>query len=51
MAIQQTLVAPSKAPEQAIPLPAPVPVYLTYFTATPTTDGFDSLKDVHGQDG
>ena len=40
-----------KSPEQAIPLPAPVPVYLTYFTATPTRKGIGFLKDVYGRDG
>ena len=40
-----------KIPEQAIPLPAPVPVYLTYFTPTPTKNGFGFLKDVYGRDG
>lgn len=45
------LPASVKAPEQAIALPAPVPVYLTYFTPTPTKKGFAFLKDVYGRDG
>ncbi len=35
-----------RAPEQAVPLAVPVPVYLTYFTAT--EDGF--RDDVYGRD-
>ncbi|HUD30915.1 MAG TPA: L,D-transpeptidase family protein [Novosphingobium sp.] len=41
----------TKAPEQAVPLPAPVPVYLTYLTATPTKKGVALLDDVYGRDG
>ena len=44
------LVAASKKPEQAAALPAPVPVYLTYFTATPTEWGIGFLNDVYGRD-
>ena len=40
-----------KGAEQAAPLPAPVRVYLTYFTATPTEKGFGFLKDFYGRDG
>jgi murein L,D-transpeptidase YcbB/YkuD len=40
----------SKKPEQGVPLPEAVPVYLTYFTATPTADGVGFLKDVYGRD-
>lgn len=41
----------SEAPEQAVPLPAPVPVYLTYLTATAGTKGVALLADVYGRDG
>ncbi|MBW8911704.1 MAG: L,D-transpeptidase family protein, partial [Sphingomonas sp.] len=44
------LVAASKKPEQATALPAPVPVYLTYFTATPTERGIGFLNDIYGRD-
>jgi murein L,D-transpeptidase YcbB/YkuD len=40
----------SKAPEQAVALPAPVPVYLTYLTATTTKKGVALLDDVYGRD-
>lgn len=40
----------SKKPEQGVPLPEAVPVYLTYFTATPTAKGVGFLKDVYGRD-
>jgi L,D-transpeptidase YcbB len=40
----------SKEPERAVPLAAPVPVYMTYFTATATKDGVGFLKDVYGRD-
>lgn len=42
--------AKGKAPEQAVPLPAPVPVYLTYLTATQTKKGFALLDDVYKRD-
>ena len=35
---------------QRVNLPEPVPVYLTYFTAVPTADGFDFRPDVYGKD-
>ncbi|MDB5738513.1 MAG: hypothetical protein JWO65_2181 [Sphingomonas bacterium] len=41
----------SKAPEQDVPLPRPVPVYLTYLTASPTAKGVDLLTDVYHRDG
>ncbi len=37
-------------PEQAIPLSASVPVYLTYLTATSTKKGIALLDDVYGRD-
>lgn len=43
--------AKSDAPEQHVPLPQPVPVYLTYLTAVPTKDGVTFLPDVYGRDG
>lgn len=39
-----------KEPEQAIPLPASVPVYLTYLTATSTKKGIALLDDIYGRD-
>nr|WP_232313713.1 L,D-transpeptidase family protein [Sphingobium sp. TCM1] len=38
-------------PEQHVPLPQPVPVYLTYLTAVPTALGVQFLPDVYGRDG
>lgn len=40
----------SKQPEHVVALSAPVPVYLTYLTATPTEKGAGFLKDVYGRD-
>jgi L,D-transpeptidase YcbB len=40
----------SKEPEQIIPLPLPVPIYLTYFSARDTKRGLDFLPDVYGLD-
>jgi L,D-transpeptidase YcbB len=40
----------SKQPERPVPLAAPVPVYMTYFTATSTKDGVGFLRDVYGRD-
>jgi L,D-transpeptidase YcbB len=39
------------APEQNMPLPRPVPVYLTYLTVQPTANGVTYLKDAYGRDG
>ncbi len=39
-----------RAPEQHQPLPRPVPVYLTYFTAIPEGDGIRFVADVYGRD-
>jgi murein L,D-transpeptidase YcbB/YkuD len=44
------LPATSKQPERDMALTAPVPVYLTYITATPTERGIGFLKDVYGRD-
>lgn len=44
------LAATSKRPEQDVALERPVPVYLTYFTATSTPTGVSFLKDVYGRD-
>lgn len=44
------VVTKNKAPEQPVALPAPVPVYLTYLTATPAGRGFALLDDVYGRD-
>jgi murein L,D-transpeptidase YcbB/YkuD len=42
--------AASGAPEQAVPLEKPVPVYITYLTAAPTADGIALREDVYGRD-
>lgn len=44
------LPAASKQPERDVALPTPIPVYLTYITATPTERGIGFLKDVYGRD-
>lgn len=49
--MQRPLKAPSGKPEQAVPLPAEVPVYLTYITATATAKGVAFRDDVYGRDG
>ncbi len=44
--------AASKAPEQPVALPVPVPIYLTYFTANTTGNGDVAfIDDVYGRDG
>jgi len=49
---RQPVVAPSAAPEQHVPLPEPVPVYLTYLTAQPLEGGgVQFLEDVYSRDG
>ena len=45
------LVAESGEPEQHVPLPQPVPVYLTYLTAVPSGQGVQFLPDVYERDG
>ncbi len=42
--------ADGSAPEQHLPLPQPVPVYLTYLTAVPTDQGVRFLPDVYDRD-
>jgi L,D-transpeptidase YcbB len=42
--------AGSKNPERAVALTVPVPVYLTYFTTTPTKQGVGFLEDVYSRD-
>lgn len=42
--------AETDEPEQHVPLPQPVPVYLTYLTAVPTGQGVKFLPDVYGRD-
>ena len=36
--------------ERRIDLGEPVPVFITYFTAMPTDDGFEFRPDVYGRD-
>lgn len=45
------LTAASTTPEQDVALSQPVPVYLTYLTATPTATGISLLSDPYGRDG
>jgi murein L,D-transpeptidase YcbB/YkuD len=45
------LLAETSAPEQHVPLPEPVPVYLTYLTAEPRDGGVAYLEDGYGRDG
>lgn len=45
------LTALTKQPEQDVALAEPVPVYLTYFTATPIRSGVGFLTDVYRRDG
>lgn len=47
----KTLKAESNKPEQHVPLPQPVPVYLTYLTAVPSADGVRFLPDYYDRDG
>ncbi len=37
-------------PEQNVPLPQPMPVYLTYFTVMPTPFGLDYRDDIYNRD-
>jgi len=41
---------PSSAPEQNVPLPTPVPIYLTYLTAQVKDGQLTLLNDVYGRD-
>lgn len=43
--------AGSEEPEQQLPLPEPVPVHLTYLTASPTDSGITFPLDGYGRDG
>jgi murein L,D-transpeptidase YcbB/YkuD len=45
------LIAESDAPEQNVPLPHPVPVYLTYLTAQASDGRVVYLDDAYGRDG
>jgi len=44
------LEATSKAPEQRVDLPTPVPVYITYFTMLPEGSQLATYPDVYGRD-
>ncbi|WP_165853471.1 L,D-transpeptidase family protein [Aurantiacibacter aquimixticola] len=37
-------------PEQVVPLVAPVPIYITYFTAMPQGDRIEFREDIYGHD-
>ncbi|QNA82687.1 L,D-transpeptidase family protein [Sphingomonas sp. So64.6b] len=49
--LQKPIRAGSTRPEQAVPLPVQVPVYLTYLTATATERGVAFRRDIYGRDG
>jgi murein L,D-transpeptidase YcbB/YkuD len=40
----------SSKPEQHVPVPGPVPVYLMYFTASPAEEGVTYVADSYGRD-
>lgn len=40
----------SDAPEQHVPLPMPIPVYITYLTAAPTETGIAFREDAYERD-
>lgn len=40
----------SAKPEQAVPLPSPVPVYITYLTAVPSQGSIVFRDDIYGRD-
>ena len=46
----RTLKPESSAPEQHVPVPEPVPVYLMYFTASPDAGGVKYVADVYNRD-
>ena len=48
--LRRSITAGSKAPEQYVPLPVPVPVYLTYLTATETDAGPAFRDDIYRLD-
>jgi len=37
-------------PEQKVPLPRPVPIYITYLTAVPSGTSITYLDDMYGRD-
>ena len=43
-------VAPAANPEIQVQVPQPVPIYITYLTAQPTSSGLTFAKDVYGWD-
>ena len=43
-------VQPSSQPEQVIPLPRPVPIYMTYLTVAPSPSGVVFRADPYGFD-
>lgn len=47
----KSLAARSEAPEQQVPLPEPVPVYITYLTAAPEGERIAFRPDVYNRDG
>ena len=49
--LQRAIKSKTSAPEQAVPLPHEVPVYLTYITAVATDRGVAFRQDVYGRDG
>jgi murein L,D-transpeptidase YcbB/YkuD len=48
--LRREAAAPSALPEQFVPLPVGVPVYLTYLTAQETGGKVTFLKDIYGWD-
>jgi len=48
--LQRPVRTSARQPEQAVPLPVPVPVYLTYITAVATGNGPAFRPDVYGRD-
>ncbi|MDQ4087730.1 MAG: hypothetical protein M3177_06950, partial [Pseudomonadota bacterium] len=42
--------AEGREPEQRVPLPEPVPIYITYMTAAPEPDGVALRPDVYNRD-
>lgn len=47
----KTLKPESSKPEQHMPVPDPVPVYLMYFTASPEGEGVRYVADAYSRDG
>lgn len=45
------LKAKGSAPEQKVPLPSPVPVYITYLTAVPSGSDVAFYDDIYNRDG